>query len=132
MLRLKMSLCLAKIGAAPLQARLQRCVSWTSMHRIEEDAVHSDCVRCSCRVGDDLGDLDLHVAGQVPDEILTVRIVRDGLRIQYSLSGRVQNLNLYIARGGLPIQEVERNLMRLGVSRVHVDRDDPVVIYPAG
>src|SRR5208337_3778199 len=64
---------------------------------------------------------DVHVAADSKDEVDAGVEGRDRLGVQHCAGCGVSDLHLFAARGGVPIKEVQRQVVDLAVSQVNVD-----------
>src|SRR5262249_26273471 len=72
---------------------------------------------------DEVGDPDLDVSAQVPHQVLARGEARDGAAVQHGAGAGVEDLDALLAPAqvGVPVQEVQADLVLRGVGQVDVD-----------
>src|SRR5262249_39695590 len=75
---------------------------------------------------------EVDVAADIPDQVLAARETGHRLAVEDSAGGRVEHLDLLLARTvTVPVEGVQRHLMGLAVGDIHVDGEAAAAV-PAG
>src|SRR5262249_37257011 len=62
------------------------------------------------------------VSGHVPDEVFAAVETGGRLRVQYRAGARIEHVDALSPRRRIPVEEIKRDLVRLAVLQVDVDR----------
>ena len=102
--------------------RLAPCgVTLTPISELSKNTPLMRCVRLRVRGGDD----DLHVAVDVPDQILAILEAGHVAGIEHVVGTGIEHLDLLgpAALVVIPIQCVQRHLVRVAILQIHIQRE---------